>query len=456
VRASEVFRFPELTIPRACGVYFAAAERKTDRNKAERGFARISMGDGDEFEVSSSQPAEGYAVCARCFGDDDIQAFIRSDADSTACDFCGRRSRTRPIAAPLDEVFDFIFAAVEREYDRAINALGWDSENGGYQGHHWDSQELLEEIGLELPNDDGRLIDILVECLGDEVWCERHPYSLREDERLIGSWEDFCSSIKHERRYFFLRKTKKRLDSEYLAPSDLLRFISKTVNEHELVKKLPKGSLVYRARQQKAGQVLRSPYDFGPPPVELATRHNRMSPAGIVMFYGSNERETAVAEIDDDRTLGIAVGTFQTKRDATVLDLTRLPRRLGFFEQQSDSSDVDRYALEFLHRFVKSLAAKLKPDAQEHIDYVPTQVVTEWFRTAFRHRGKAIDGVRYMSAQRAGGRSLVLFADRHDVALNPRQMKELAKVLKIEEWEIRSKHEKAWLKLVRKRIKREP
>jgi hypothetical protein len=41
--------------------------------------------------------------------------------------------------------------------------------------------------------------------------------------------------------------------------------------------------------------------------------------------------------------------------DALILDLTRLPRRLGFFEQQPDSSNVDRYALEFLHSFVKSL-----------------------------------------------------------------------------------------------------
>jgi hypothetical protein len=414
------------------------------------------MGDGDEFQITSSEPADGYAVCVGCFGDDDIQAFIRSEADSTACDFCGRRSRTRPIAAPLDEVFDFIFEAVEREYDRAVNALGWDGENGGYQGAHWDSRDLLEQIGLELPNDDGQLIDILVECLGDEVWCERHPYSLREDERLIGSWEDFCNSIKHERRYFFLRKWKKRFDDEYLAPSDLLRFISKTVNDHELIRKLPKGSLIYRARQEKVGQVLSTPYDFGPPPVESATRPNRMSPAGIAMFYGSDERETAVAEIDDDPALAIAVGTFQTMRDAKVLDLTKLPRRLGFFEQQSDSSEVDRYALEFLHRFVRSLAAKIKTGAREHIDYVPTQVVTEWFRTAFRHRRKPIDGIRYSSAQCSGGRSLVLFADRDDVALSPRQIKDLAKALKIEEWEIRSSHEKAWLKLVRKRIARLP
>jgi hypothetical protein len=412
------------------------------------------MGDGDEFDVTSSKPAEGYSVCTACFGDEDIRVFIQSAGDSNECDFCRRKSRRRPIAAPLDEVFDFILPTIEREYDRAVNTLGWDSGEGGYQGVHWDSRELLEEIGLELPNDDGQLLDILVDCLGDEVWCKRNPYSLRRDESLIGSWEDFCDYIKHERRYFFLRKKTKRFDSEYLAPSELLRFIGREVRDHELVRKLPKGSLIYRARHQELGRVLSSPYDFGPPPVEHATQPNRMSPAGIVMFYGSDDPETAVAEIDDNPSLGIAVGTFKTTRDATVLDLTRLPRPLGFFEQQSDSSEVDRYALEFLHRFVKSLAAKVAPGAREHIDYVPTQVVTEWFRTAFRHHRKAIDGIRYMSAQRSGGKSLVLFADRYDVVLRPRQMRTVAKVLGADTLELRWRHEKAWLKLVRRRIVR--
>lgn len=415
------------------------------------------MGDGDEFVVTSGEPAGGYAVCAGCFGDDDIQDFIRSNADANECDFCGRKSHTRPIAAPLDEVFDFMFEAIDREYERAVDALGWDGEEGGYQGSHWDSDELLlDEIGLDLPNDDGRLFDILVECLGDEVWCERNPYALREDERLVGSWEAFCTSIKHERRYFFLRTKKKKWSSEYLTPSDLLRFISKTVKDHGLVTTVSKGSLVYRARQQKPGEIFSKPYEFGPPPVERAIKPNRMSPAGIVMFYASDEPETAATEIDEDPALGIAVGTFKTMRESFILELTRLPKRLGFFEQQSDTSEVNRYALEFLHRFVRSLAAKVPPDEREHIEYVPTQVVTEWFRSTFRHKQKPIDGIRYMSAQRSGGKSLVIFADRYDIVLSPEQIRDVAKTEGSEEWEVRSRHDEGWLKLVRTRVERKP
>ena len=43
-----------------------------------------------------------------------------------------------------------------------------ESAEGGYLGSHWDSYDLMEQIGLDLPNDDGRLLEILVECLGDE------------------------------------------------------------------------------------------------------------------------------------------------------------------------------------------------------------------------------------------------------------------------------------------------
>jgi hypothetical protein len=83
-----------------------------------------------------------------------------------------------------------------------------------------------------------------------------------------------------------------------------------------------------RARQFKVGEVLRSLYDFAPLPVERAVRSNRMSPADVVMFYGSDDSATAIAEKDDDPEVGIAVGTFRSTRNAKILDLFSL--LLGF------------------------------------------------------------------------------------------------------------------------------
>src|SRR5439155_21902872 len=140
-----------------------------------------------------------------------------------------------------------------REYDLAGNNLGWESAEGGYYGRHWDTYDLLrDEIGLDLPNDDRRLFEIISDCVGDAVWCERNPYSLREDERLVYSWEQFCDFIKYECRYFFLdgkREVAREDYEELLVPSKLLGLIGSTVENCDLIKTISKGRLEYRARK---------------------------------------------------------------------------------------------------------------------------------------------------------------------------------------------------------------
>jgi hypothetical protein len=215
------------------------------------------MSDGDDPDFWSTAPAEGCSVCADCIDDVDIRAFIASRADELACDFCDRSSTEQPVAAPLESVVEFMMEAIDREYDRAVNALGWESAEGGFQGSHWDSYDLLtEQIDIALSNDDGRLLDILVECLGDNDWCERNPYGLREDERYIASWDEFSNFIKYQRRYFFLES--QRPEGELLSPPSLLEFISETVVDYRLLTTIPTGSIVYRARQLRPGRTLRS------------------------------------------------------------------------------------------------------------------------------------------------------------------------------------------------------
>ncbi len=105
-------------------------------------------------------------------------------------------------------------------------------------GVHWDSSDPIE---LGLPNDDERLLEILVDCLGDEPWCDRNPYAQREDERLVSSWERFSEFIKYKRRNFFFQKDEDKLvaPGEYLSASELLNFIGETAKTLDLLKTLP-------------------------------------------------------------------------------------------------------------------------------------------------------------------------------------------------------------------------
>jgi RES domain len=71
-----------------------------------------------------------------------------------------------------------------------------------------------------------------------------------------------------------------------------------------------------------------------------------------------------------------------------------------------------RAALIFLRHFVVEIKKSFKRDDRIHIEYVPTQVVTEWFRTKFEPgTGGPLDGILYGSARRPGGANLVLFID---------------------------------------------
>ena len=142
---------------------------------------------------------------------------------------------------------------------------------------------------------------------------------------------------------------------------------------------------------------------------------NRMSPPGIVMFYVSDNPETALRETA--RSPGVfAVGEFKTLREARVLDLADIPRVPSIFEGIPDVLEYDpRPPTIFLNYFATEVSKPIAGDRRIHIEYIPTQVITEYFRTEFRHYSARIDGIRYSSARHSDHFSLVLFATQDDL-----------------------------------------
>src|ERR1017187_1009969 len=187
----------------------------------------------------------------------------------------------------------------------------------------------------------------------------------------------------------------------------MLNAVGRIARRFRLIARLRKGTLVFRARRATRGASKWTGLELGPPNDELAKKSNRMSPAGIVMFYASDGPETAISEIGGLVSPAV-VGTFSIDKNINILDLSCLPPEPSLFTQLSYE---DMGSLQFLHEFCRDLSAKVDADGFEHVDYIPTQVVTEWFRTVFRHNGRRIHGICYPSVQHPGGRSLVLFAN---------------------------------------------
>lgn len=355
-------------------------------------------------------------VCEDCLGDEGLKAYVRGHADAKECSFCGAISKEE-IAAPLDQLVDHMCVCLAVHYDDPDNAgMVYESAEGGYQGQVWDTHEFVQwHLGIDLPNDDdGKLLDAICDGLGDHLWCEAYIYSLSPGEALAYSWRTFCNLVKHRSRYFFAQTPRDPDDDrDLLSPSDLLEVIVDYARSNGLVRVVPGGQEYHRARFQPPGIRLATPSELGPPPEERAAQ-NRMSPAGIVMTYVSEDELTALHETAVAPGT-YAIGKFRTLRDIRILDLADLPPVPGLFDEVPDTLEYDpRKTLIFLHDVAGDIARPIARDDRVHIEYVPTQVVTEYVRTT-KLDGQPFDGIRYRSSRRDGGISLVLFADAENV-----------------------------------------
>lgn len=352
-------------------------------------------------------------VCAHCFSDAGLSDYIRRYAKVSECSFCGSQS-TEPIAVSLAELCRHMRECLHREYDDAANWLGFCSAEGGYQGETWDTWDLLvDELELELPEvGNDRLLAALVDRIGMTDWCKADPYGLDPEEHTRYSWQRFCNTVKHERRYFFTDGDDG--DPEVLSPAEMLYAILANAYRLGLCRTYRAAELkLVRARYQPKGKQWRTAGELGPPPRRHAVLANRMSPAGIPMFYGSLEVETALSEIATADRLGrYAIGTFANTRAVRILDLTSIPAMPSLFAEVADSAEYDRRAtVQFMREVARAMSQPVEKDGREHIEYVPSQVVTEFVRS--RGVGKStVDGIAYASAVHAGGVSYVLFADQ--------------------------------------------
>lgn len=363
-------------------------------------------------------------VCAECFDDPDLQAFIEGNAEPgvDVCAFCGDEGADQ-IVCKFRELMSHIKACIEEHYDLAGNCLGWEGREGGWQGApHWDTPDLLrDQIGIGLPQDTSdSLFWAMCSYLGHTDWCRRNPYGESRLDALRFDWEEFTHVVRYHTRFFVdtCRKLKDPiLASDRANPRNFLKAIGDAAVRLDLFADLPRDQVLYRVRYHGSSPAFTLPGELGPPKCETAFVSNRMSPPGIVMFYGALDQQTALAETCKESG-NYSVGRFRILRPLRVLDLTRVPEPPGFFAESPDSREWSRHEALFFEEFVNDLTQPIERDDRVHLEYVPTQIVMEYFRRRFHRDLKAVpvDGVVYASARQRGGVALALFCDRAHIA----------------------------------------
>lgn len=366
-------------------------------------------------EVMMAQEEQGWSysdkhVCSACVNDQHLSDAIGSEsADDVSCDFCGSSP-----AASLDVLLGAFVDGVRLEYNDADSeGVPWDGREGGYQASTFDSWDLVGEFWDLFATD--ALAEKVRDSLQERTWIERDWVWRRRDAVLRDAWVEFSDAVKYRTRYVIWivedeeSERQERFTGE-VPVGKILHEVGDLLDELGLIREIEAGSILWRAQPHNTRRLMptASAARLGTAPREFAKQPNRMSPAGIPMFYGAMDEPTAIAEVARHNVKGdrfATLGEFVLSSAVGVVDFTRLPAVPSLFHPE-----FGRYRREiaFLHEFVDTLSAPVTA-GDEAIDYVPTQIMTEFFLRILKPAsGRPITGIVYGSAVYPGGRSNVL------------------------------------------------
>lgn len=234
----------------------------------------------------------------------------------------------------------------------------------------------------------------------------------KRTERMLMAWEYLVHVTKHHSRFFFHSLADHKDDSP-MKVLETIRKISKLLGMH---KELHVGDVFYRARHYDGTWPINATSELLAPPAKLA-RAGRMNPAGISYLYLAEKSQTALVEVRPKPGCETVVAEFELTRALTLLDLTDLSPTKDEYGITEINLRARNDVMPFLQEFVKAISSPVEQDGREHIDYVPSQIVCEYFAQAHSigdsdpngNPPPRIHGIRFPSSLHSGGINVVLF-----------------------------------------------
>lgn len=344
-------------------------------------------------------------VCLDCVAGDYLKSIIKANLASRKCSYCGKGSRGY-IAAPVESIMPAISAGLHYYYNDPDSA-GVPYDGGYVFEPSTTTVDALQRISLECHED---LFEEIAGSFHNDLWTETaegHWASTHFSESMAYAWKKFVNTVKHECRYFFSAIPDDEIFPEEMSPAALLRALGNMVSELNLIETLASGSSLYRVRVREMGANWALDIEqLGPPPNTKASA-GRMNPAGISYFYLAKNSQTAFAEVVQKPPCNVVLANFRTTKELRLLNLCDLPPIPSIFNEGGHDK---RELIYFLVDFVKQISEPVSKNGQEHIDYVASQIVSEFFAKEFRTKdGDQIHGLTYPSAVRPGGVNVVIF-----------------------------------------------
>lgn len=383
------------------------------------GFAkRLMMEMQENGDWPSSELADKF-VCTCHFEDKYLNGIIRVHGRTGECSYCGKHS----IVCDMETLCEQILWKIGLYYKRLDDA-GLYLADGFYD----DNQEVIpgfkrigeyvvpneltnygsvDELmdGLDLVTDNEELNNDIKSCFSTGQWISSDIYDEDKSIKYANQWDRFVNTVTHRGRFTFLATPEFRniIQEKKGHSDDILSVLSDLIIEQGLVKTLAKGTKLYRSRKVDDVKAEYKFEDITSPP-DIFAFPNRMSPAGISMFYASFDKNTATNECVGGDSVGLIVGTFETIRDLRVIDLTAIPVQSFWVENWQEN--------QFLHHFNENITKRVDPKDTNHLQYIPTQVFTEFLRYMFKDdKRQQVDGLIYGSSK-TQEKNIVLFCNQ--------------------------------------------
>jgi hypothetical protein len=321
--------------------------------------------------------AESFC-CVRCFRYRGLKEFIRANGTPDGeCHYCGATHvHVIEIGELSDKFHNWLGLFVAD--DASLDTVDWYIQ----EWEVFNDNRLDEEAR-------GALLDDIINASWDDDDGEPqiHPtdyYRRRRD--IWDEWEEFCDEVRNDPA----------------TPLPFNEFMQEEFGRRLIT--LAAGASLYRARPGHTidpADGSAQPYrgaDIGAPPV--CTTSGRAHQAPTRVLYGADQEATAVAEIRPARGMGVSVCQMTANRDLRIVDLTLPGTRYDpfFTDEAHYHMSIEGLLIGLGEEMAKPLS---RNDDETH--YRPSQVLAEFIRDS------GYDGIRYPSAMRPKGTSVVLF-----------------------------------------------
>lgn len=214
---------------------------------------------------------------------------------------------------------------------------------------------------------------------------------MMEFKSYLAFW-NFAESIRREWRF-----TRNAEQEEFLSA-----VLDTSQSRH---KHIPAGSLVWRA-QIGNDWITDNDEDNACPfppkrmkPLPYQASEGRANPKGIPYLYTATDHDTAIAEVRPWVGALVSVAELRVQREVTIVNCISPYRRLTVRATEPSAPERERAVWKDIDT---AFSRPVTP--HDHIaDYVPTQVLGEFFRS------QGLDGIEYRSS--VGHKSNIVFFD---------------------------------------------